>query len=106
MKFDPKTPEEEMKLYQALTNGANYDIEIKLVATIIDEEEIIRQAVEKVESAKFDNEDGRIRVLENMRADLAEAIGILLTPEDVITAGGGIACRSASFTVRLRENRQ
>jgi hypothetical protein len=69
MNFEPSTPEEAMKLSQALINGARVEIETRVVAVALDEEAIKRQALDRIEKASFEDAKARTRVLERVQTN-------------------------------------
>ncbi|MDX3193039.1 hypothetical protein PV458_31925 [Streptomyces sp. MN03-5084-2B] len=100
MNFEPSTPEEEAKLSQALQAGARFEIEMRVVAIALDEEAIRHQAMARIERASFRDANARTRVLERVQSDLAEAIGVLVSPQHIVYSDD-IVCRSSSFKVRF-----
>ncbi|WIX81727.1 hypothetical protein QRX50_13665 [Amycolatopsis carbonis] len=100
MDYYPSTPEEEEKLHRALTSGAQYQLEVKTTIIVLDEDELVRQAREKIESARFENDSSRAHMLEVVGSDPAEAIGALLSIYNIIDTNAAI-CRSSSHKIRL-----
>ncbi|WP_329046538.1 hypothetical protein OG738_32030 [Amycolatopsis sp. NBC_01488] len=100
MNFEPSTPEEELKLYEALKHGARFEIEVKVAAIAIDEDAIKRKAIEKIEASSFESPDAKNRIIDQIQSDTAEAIGVLISIDKIVDAEE-LVCRSSSYKVRI-----
>ncbi|MEW2504327.1 hypothetical protein AB0878_28065 [Amycolatopsis sp. NPDC047767] len=101
MKFEPKTHEEKVALQQALLHGQRYELEVKATVIVLNQDELIRDALQSIEDAQFSNPGDRERVINEVQADPAQALGVLLRPQHVLETRGA-TCRESSYTIRLQ----
>ncbi|MET7998131.1 hypothetical protein ABZU76_45335 [Amycolatopsis sp. NPDC005232] len=101
MEFEPKTHEEEVALHKALLYGQRYEIEVQATIIILNEEELVRDALRSIEDTQFSNSEDREHMINEVRADPAQALGVLLRPGHMLETRGATS-RESSYTIRLQ----
>lgn len=101
MKFEPKTHEEEVALQQALLHGQRYELEMRTTIVVLSEEELLRDALQRIDDTKFSSPEDREHMINKVRADPAQALGVLLRPGHVLETRGA-TCRDSSYNIRLQ----
>jgi hypothetical protein len=79
--------------------GQQYVIASEVVVTVLDEDTVRRQALERVGAVRFDDEGSRARTRAAVEAEVAEALSFVAEPGKIL-AVDGVHVRSAGYTVR------
>ncbi|WP_199440512.1 hypothetical protein [Umezawaea beigongshangensis] len=96
----PSTHEEKLALRDALTSGPRYVVSSEVTVVVLDEEQVRREALAKIDEVRFSDPAAAERVRADVRGDTASALSFLADPGRVLAGVAGVHGRDAGHTVR------